>query len=96
MKPKMCPTCSQPLPKRVPQERDIVELQPLCNFGKDVRLGVVLDTVLQRVMTDRYCTPMTGYVRVVVLNGPMAGLTTQWALDRLTVVKGHFHVKERL
>lgn len=94
MKPTMCATCRQPLPKRVPQPRDIVEIRQTM-FSPEPRLAMLLDVSLNRLVNEKYASEGTN-IRVLHLNGPLRGLTSHYAPDRLTVVRGHFHVTERL
>lgn len=94
MKPKPnCVTCGQVLPKRIPQPRDIVQVQGITDVP---RLGIVLDTIGAELYKARWGVGMATHIRVMALSGPLAGLVTQYPIDRLTVVHGHFHVTERL
>lgn len=86
---KNCKTCGQGLPKQTPKAKDFV-------LRSNNDLGMVLADTLAALLTVRYAPPVFGYVRVLALTGPSAGLTTQWPVSQLTVVKGNFRVTERL
>lgn len=91
-KMKNCKTCGQPLPKKTPQPRDIVEIKgPL-----DQRLGIVLDPTTEDLYQKRFGRTSNGDVRVLLLNGSLKGLVMRYQPDRLTVVRGAFRVTERL